>query len=248
VAFKNLNPPASGSSVTETVYTGDGTSVTLGTVSSNLRTISGGGLSGVYSGFDPVAFDPDSLMSITTTSGKTLPAVSGNATSGHYSFMSSANYFIAGACIVFPGVIGDGCYFEVEDMECTTSPTDSYCRISIGALRLKQSPWNWGEWCGMELQPFTATDYWAGGCRRGGVLVTQTSATAMTAGLHTFRVEVTRTEGSPNEMSVVFKIDGVAQGSAMNYAPIAGANWAIGLAGASGAETWRFGTVTTGTM
>jgi hypothetical protein len=121
--------PPSGPSTT--IYSADGTSVTLGTVDGDgYRTVAGGGLP-----LGTKIFDPDSQCSIVSNNGagRFELTIASNVTTANYSPFNS-NWYTGGPALIFPGSVKDDTFIEVEDLQPSTPDTND--RISVCALNI----------------------------------------------------------------------------------------------------------------
>ena len=236
-----------------TVYEGDGSAIVLGAVAGSYRTISGGGMDNVHPLGNPFLYDPAGLVTMATTAGKVQLTHTAPPASPQHSFLSNALWFLESGALMLPGLVGPGSFLEVEAPECLTASANPFARLGMGLYApygaLVALP-TYGRMSGLELQPFNIVgadeDYFQAGTRHAGGSVLHTAATALSIGLHTFRVELDWLAGAPNEMAMTYKIDGVQIGAPQACGPMDGGHWcAAGLAGR--AETWQIGKITAGT-
>ena len=139
----SLAGPATPSGPAETIYTPDGTTVTIGSESSGIRTVSGGGLPD-----DCVLFDPDEQVSIVSDSGngRWELTIAVSVTSAHFGPHNHGNWWIAGPALIFKGSTAHDTYIEVKD--CTFVDPDTQhtnnrftiCGLNMGTDDYCQGP------------------------------------------------------------------------------------------------------------
>ena len=133
-ALKVRASAAAASGPTSTTYTPDGSAVTIGSQSSGIRTVSGGGLPDGC-----VLFDPDEEVSIVSDSGngRWELTVGSNVTSAHFGPMQHGNWYTAGVALIFAGATAHDCYIQVDD--CTFVDPDTQStnnRFSVCGLNM----------------------------------------------------------------------------------------------------------------
>lgn len=236
MGFKDL----SAFPVRERTYIGDGVTPTIGSVVGGYRTITGGTLDGC------ALHDPESKHTVTTTAGYVLPECTGVPTSPHYSVISSSLMLTNGGALVFPGLIGDGSYIEVTELECVTDAAASTVRLFIGGYSPRVSNDHpYGIAAGMEFQPFT-TDYYTISQRIEGSLYVHTAVTDTGGKKPTFRIEFALSGAIPGALTMTHFVNGVQAGVAFLSSLPANAQLCIGMAGSI--DQWKVGTISTGTV